>query len=71
MGGRADETIRRPLMLSYTAPEHQQHRRVRVCLEGSPWSAPFGLNEVQHVKKVRNKLLEFYHKISSSSSTIP
>lgn len=40
------EQNRRPLMLSYTIPEQQQHRRVRVCLEDSAWSTPFGLDEV-------------------------
>lgn len=34
-------------MLSYTIPEQQQHKRVRVRLEGSTWSAPFGLDEVR------------------------
>lgn len=33
-------------MLSYTIPEQEQHRRVRVRLEGSTWSAPFSLDQV-------------------------
>lgn len=34
------------MMLSYTIPEQEQHRRVRVRLEGSAWSAPFSLDQV-------------------------
>ncbi|CAM9791029.1 unnamed protein product, partial [Ectocarpus sp. 8 AP-2014] len=47
----------RPLMLSYTIPEEQQHRRVRVRLEGSPWSSPFALDQggSNHVLEVSGR----------------
>lgn len=41
-------------MLSYTVPEQQQHRRVRVRLEGSTWSSPFGLDEVEAYFRVQS-----------------
>lgn len=53
----ADETRnRRPLMLSYTTPEQQPHRRVRVRLEGAAWSAPFGLDQVRRRTRTRTRI---------------
>lgn len=39
---------RSPLMLSHDNTE-QRVERVRVCLQGSTWSVPFGLDEVSYV----------------------
>ncbi|CAM9800452.1 unnamed protein product, partial [Scytosiphon promiscuus] len=44
-GDGEEDVVLRPMMLSYTIPEQEQHRRVRVRLEGSTWSPPFSLDQ--------------------------
>ncbi|CAM9699692.1 unnamed protein product, partial [Ectocarpus sp. 4 AP-2014] len=63
----------RPLMLSYTIPEEQQHRRVRVRLEGSPWSSPFALDQggSNHVLEVSGRPRESATVAAAAEAAAP
>ncbi|CAN0543985.1 unnamed protein product, partial [Ectocarpus sp. 12 AP-2014] len=60
-------------MLSYTIPEEQQHRRVRVRLEGSPWSSPFVLDQggSNHVLEVSGRPRESATAAAAAEAAAP